>query len=128
MAKVGGERQERRATRNDVDFKRAEQWGKTRIHLAWATAAVFGIWALQYPLHWISFCMKDLAGRETKISFGFTLTISLVGVSAVVAAIIGHVQKRKQSKQLIALRRRCTELEGRIAEHRVMATSKKERK
>ena len=124
MAETGKEGPRRNITTNQVALMRAEQWGRFRVHSVWAIASVSGIWVSQYPLQWLSLCAKELAGRDTKISLGVTITLSVVGMAATIAAITGHVKLKRQSQQLIDLRGRCRGLEGRIAEHRAVGKNK----
>jgi hypothetical protein len=54
---------------------------------------------------------KELAGKETKFTFGFTLTISLIGVAAVLKVIFAQIKIVQQARELERLRKRCDSLE-----------------
>jgi hypothetical protein len=108
----------RKITKNDVDFERAEQWGRFRVSCVRGIAAVTGLYVSQFPLRWLAYCIKDLAGKQTTVSFGLTITLSVYGVASLLTIITGARKLNRQKRQLIDLRERSGRLEGHLAELR----------
>ncbi|HEY8668563.1 MAG TPA: hypothetical protein VIL86_18090 [Tepidisphaeraceae bacterium] len=62
-------------------------------------------------MNYLFLATKELAGKETKASFGLTITFSLAGVAAAIKAVTGHIKLKKQGVELVRLRERCKILE-----------------
>jgi hypothetical protein len=121
MGKLTNAESQPKITQKDIDFERAEQWGRFRINLVWGITTVCSLWVVQYPFHWFSVCVHELAGKETNVSLGLTISLSVYGVGSLATIIVGGRKLSKQKQQLLDLRQRAGKLEGQLSECRKLS-------
>jgi hypothetical protein len=56
------------------------------------------------PLQWVYYSIKELAGKDTKLSAGFTASMSVYGLAATVKAWTASRKVRLQQKEISQLR------------------------
>jgi hypothetical protein len=103
------------SSKADVQIERERQLGAMRLSMIRATGTVGSILASALPLKWIYLATAELAGKETKLTFRLSATISLVGIAAILKAITGHFKIKQQSRELVRLRDRCNTLERQVS-------------
>jgi hypothetical protein len=89
----------------------------------WLTVIKFGGWAVivaasVLPMRWVYYCVKELAGKDTKASFGFTLTVSIAGAVAIIKVLLDVAKMKKQTQELVRLRERCANLEKQLSDRK----------
>jgi hypothetical protein len=97
----------RKTTANDVALAKAlgrYELGKRAVYVLYILAAGVVVWLCKYPA-------DALAGKDTSVTLKFTVTIGItVALGGTVATLVA--KNRKQSKELVRLRKRQTELES----------------
>lgn len=63
------------------------------------------------PLYLVLLMVRAVAGRTTTLNFAFAASVTLVGVAAVAALLVGKKKMSGQSAELVRLRERCRMLE-----------------
>lgn len=56
------------------------------------------------PLRWVYYSIGELAGKDTKLSAGFTVSLSVYGLAATVKAFTASRKIRSQQKELDQLK------------------------
>jgi hypothetical protein len=108
---------ERNPTANDVRIEEAQQRSRIVVSIVRGVTAVLCVLASTFPLQWLYFAVKELAGKETKIAVGLVLTLSFVGVAESIWAVVSLVKLKNQKDELVRLRERCARLENELRQH-----------
>jgi hypothetical protein len=106
----------RRITGSDVSMEKARQWGAARLtFIRWA-GLIGAIWISNYPIKWLYLMARELAGKETKVSLGISIVVSVAGVATLIKIATGFNKAKKQTGELVRLRERCNILEKQVSD------------
>jgi hypothetical protein len=73
-------------------------------------------YVVTHPSEYLYQCVRELAGKETKVSLVWTVGLSLYGVASTITAAVGFWKQAGQKEELITLRERSSRLESQLAQ------------
>jgi hypothetical protein len=99
-----------RELNHEARMARYQLWKEIIRGLKWV--CILGISAV--PLWVLVDGFKAAAGKETKINLGLSLTVAGGGIAAIAKILLDRHKLKEQTRELIRLRQRCTDLEQQL--------------